>query len=778
MGYKNMIFDVMILNMERQLVELAHERFGKPLEACGDDETYLVLMLLIKRILEVGEKNSGEKKVYYVSAEFLTGRFLKNTLINLGILRKTEEILAGYGKNLANVFEAEPEPALGCGGLGLLSACYMDSIATLGYPAVGIGLNYHFGLFRQSFEDRVQKMHPDRWMQWDSWVNPTEVTFDVRLAGRTLTARMYEIGIAGYKSGINKLRLFDIDSADGSIVHDGILFDKDAVEKNLTLFLYPDDSDREGKKLRLYQQYFLACCAAQLILRDMKARKCDLRKLFDYAVIQINESHPALLIPELIRVLTDDKALSFMEAVSVVTGSCAYTNHTIMAEALDAWPLDDLMEVAPQLVPIIHRLDLIVKSRYPDPSVHIIDAGRMVRMAYLCVHFCFSVNGVSKSHTGILESSRLKGFYEIYPEKFSNKTNGISFRRWLLGCNPELAGFICGKIGNAFKLDSSQLGRLSELIGDEAVSFELDRIKLRAKEKLAAFIKKEEGVELLPEGIFDLQAKRIHEYKRQQLAALYVIRKYLEVKRGTVPARPLNFIFGGKAAPGYTLAQDILHLLLVLQEVVNGDPDVNPYLRMVVVTNFNVTYAERLVPAAEISEQISLASRESSGTGNMKLMLNGALTLGTRDGANVEIGELTGEENVYFFGIGPDEAIGHFRKNDYEPDAVYRNRASVREAVDFIAGERMMALGHRESLMRLYEELRYRDRYMTLLDFASYAEVKDRMLLDYEDRHSWNRKVLSNISCAGFFSADRAITENNRDIWKRKSFKTYSEEGK
>ena len=778
MGYKNMIFDVMVLNMERQLVELAHERFGKPLEACSDNETYLVLMILIKRILEVGEKNSGEKKVYYVSAEFLTGRFLKNTLINLGILRKTEEILAGYGKNLTNVFEAESEPALGCGGLGLLSACYMDSIATLGYPAVGIGLNYHYGLFRQSFEDRVQKMHPDRWMQWESWVNPTEVTFDVRLAGRTLTARMYEVSIAGYKSGINKLRLFDIDSADGSIVHDGIGFDKEAVGKNLTLFLYPDDSDRAGKKLRLYQQYFLASCAAQIILRDMKARKCDLRKMYDYAVIQINESHPALLIPELIRVLTDDKALSFMEAVNVVTGSCAYTNHTIMAEALDAWQLDDLMEVAPQLVPIIHRLDLIVKSRYPDPSVYIIDAGRMVRMAYLCVHFCFSVNGVSKSHTEILENSSLKGFYKIYPERFSNKTNGISFRRWLLSCNPELAGWICDKIGNGFKLDASELERLSELIGDEAVSSELDRIKRKAKEKLTAFIRKTEGVELLPEGIFDLQAKRIHEYKRQQLAALYVIRKYLEVRRGILPARPVNFIFGGKAAPGYILAQDILHLLLVLQEVVNGDPEVNPFLRMAVVTNFNVTYAERLIPAAEISEQISLASRESSGTGNMKLMLNGALTLGTRDGANVEIGELTGEENVYFFGISSEEAIGHFQRNDYDPDAVYRSSAPVREAVDFIAGDQMMALGHRESLMRLYEELRYRDRYMTLLDFASYAEVKDRMLRDYEDRSSWNRKVLSNIACAGFFSADRAVTEYNRDIWKLKSFQTYSEEGK
>ena len=778
MGYKNMIFDVMILNMERQLVELAHERFGKPLESCSDEETYLVVMLLIKRILEVGEKNSGEKKVYYVSAEFLTGRFLKNTLISLGILKKTEEILSGYGKKLSDVFEAEPEPALGCGGLGLLSACYMDSIATLGYPAVGIGLNYRYGLFRQSFGDRVQQMAPDRWMQWDSWEKPTEVTFDVRVGGKELTARMYEISIVGYKSGINKLRLFDIDSADSSIVHDGIRFDKEDIEKNLTLFLYPDDSDGAGKRLRLYQQYFLVSCAAQLILRDMKALKCDLRKMFDYAVIQINESHPALLIPELIRILTEDKALSFREAAEVVTRSCAYTNHTIMAEALDTWSLEDLTRTAPQLVPVIQRLDLIVREKYQDPSVWIIDEEGRARMANLCVHFCFSVNGVSKSHTQILENERLRGFYQIYPERFSNKTNGISFRRWLLGCNPELAEWICSKIGNGYKLDPSQLGRLSALTEDEFALAELDAIKQKAKSKLAAFIRKKEGTALIPEGIFDLQANRIHEYKRQQLAALYVIRTYLGIRNGKFPARPINFIFGGKAEPGYTMAEDILHLLLVLQDVVNGDPEVNPYLRVAVVTNFNVTYAERLIPAAEISEQISLASRESSGTGNMKLLLNGALTLGTRDGANAEIGELAGEENVYFFGIGPDEAIRRFDSREYDPAICYENSACVREAVDFIKSAQMMSLGQEERLSRLYDELRFRDRYMTLLDFASYTEVKDRMLRDYEDRTAWNRKALTGIACAGYFSADRAVAEYNRDIWKLKSFQTYSEEGK
>ena len=778
MGYKNMIFDVMILNMERQLVELAHERFGKPLEACSDEETYLVVMLLIKRILEVGEKNSGEKKVYFVSAEFLTGRFLKNTLISLGILKKTEEILAGYGKKLSNVFEAEPEPALGCGGLGLLSACYMDSIATLGYPAVGIGLNYHYGLFRQSFADHVQQMAPDRWMQWDSWEKPTEVTFDVRAGGKKLIARMYEISVVGYKSGINKLRLFDVDSVDGSIVHDGILFDKENKEKNLTLFLYPDDSDMAGKKLRLYQQYFLVSCAAQLILRDMKALKSDLRKMYDYAVIQINESHPALLIPELIRILTEDKALSFREAVEVVTRSCAYTNHTIMAEALDSWSLEELTETAPQLVPVIQRLDLIVREQYRDPSVWIIDDEGRAHMANLCVHFCFSVNGVSKNHTEILKNDRLKSFYQIYPEKFSNKTNGISFRRWLLGCNPELAEWICSKIGNGFKLDSLELSRLSQLTEDENALAELDRIKQKAKRDLAAFIRKQEGVELIPEGIYDLQANRIHEYKRQHLAALYVISKYLGIKKGMRPVRPINFIFGGKAEPGYTMAEDILHLLLVLQDVINGDPEVNPFLRMVVVTNFNVTYAERLIPAAEISEQVSLASRESSGTGNMKLLLNGALMLGTQDGANAEIGELTGGENVYFFGIRPEEAISRLSRSDYDPGICYENNASVREAVDFIKGTQMMALGQEERLTRLYDELRFRDRYMSLLDFASYQEVKDRMLRDYEDRSLWNRKALTGIACAGYFSADRAVAEYNRDIWKLKSFQTYSEEGK
>lgn len=773
-----MIFDVMVLNMESQLVELAHERFGKPLEKCGVEETYHVLMVFTKRILEISEKNSGEKKVYYVSSEFLTGRFLTNTLINLGLYEKTEEILLKYGKNLKAAAEMEPEPALGSGGLGRLSACFLDSIATLGYPAEGIGLNYHYGLFRQSFSDHLQVMKKDEWMQWESWEDRTEVTFDVWFGKRKVTARMYEITIAGYKSGINKLRLFDLDQSDESLVHDGICFDKNAIEKNLTLFLYPDDSDEAGRKLRLYQHYFMASCAAQLILREMKVRKCDLRRMYDYAVIQINDTHPALIIPELIRILTDEKALSFMEAVKIVTRTCAYTNHTILAEALETWSIEYLSEVVPQLVPIIHRMDLIIKNRYTDPSVWLIDMEKRVHMANICVHFGFSVNGVAKIHTDILKQSQLSGFYSIYPERFNNKTNGISFRRWLLGCNPELTQWISGKIGNGFKHDPMEIEKLLAFTQDESALAELDKIKYNAKIKLALYILQREGIELLPHGIFDLQAKRIHEYKRQQMNALYVIFKYLEIKRGNIPQRPINFIFGGKAASAYVLAQDIIHLLLVLQDIINNDPEVSPYLRMVMVKNYNVTYAEKMIPAAEISEQISLASREASGTGNMKLMLNGALTLGTMDGANVELCELAGEENMYLFGTSANEVIRLYQCNGYDPSAYYNGDERIRNAVDFIVGPQTMRIGRRENLERLYNEIRYTDRYMALMDLSSYIDRKERMIADYEDRLMWNKKALTNIAKAGFFSADRTISEYNRDIWKLKSFKTYSEEGK
>ena len=770
MGYRNMIFDVMVMNMEKQLTELSHERFGKPLEKCGDEETYFILMLLIKRILKISEENSGEKKVYYVSAEFLPGRFLLNTLINLGIYRKAEKLLARYGKNLQNVLEYEPEPSLGSGGLGRLSACFMDSIATLGYPAEGLGINYRYGLFRQSFSDYMQKMDKDPWIQWDSWEDLTDVKFDVNLGRYKVRARMYEISVAGYHSGVNKLRLFDLESADGSIVHDGIEFDKSAIDKNLTLFVYPDDSDEAGKMLRLYQQYFLVSCAAQQILSEMKARKCDLRRMYDYAVIQINDTHPSLIIPELIRILTDDKALSFMEAVKVVTKTCAYTNHTILAEALETWSVDQLSEVVPQLVPIIHRLDLIIKNRYHDPSVWIIDTERRVHMANLCVHFGFSVNGVAKIHTKILEESQLSGLYQIYPEKFSNKTNGISFRRWLYGCNSELSDWISAKIGNDYKLDPARLEDLRAFADDPEALHELEEIKAGAKARLSYFIKLREGVELLPDGIYDMQIKRIHEYKRQHLNALYVIHKYLEIKRGKVPERPVNYIFGGKAASAYVLA--------VLSDIINGDPEANQYMRLVMVTNYNVTYAERMIPAADISEQISLASREASGTGNMKLMLNGALTLGTNDGANVELCESAGEENIYLFGVSAEEVIGHYERGDYDPSLIYNSSEKVREAVDFIVSPQMLAKGRRENLERLYNEIRTNDRYMALLDLESYIEVKDRMLHDYEDRMSWNKKALLNIAGASYFSSDRTIAEYNRDIWKLKSFKTYSEEGK
>ena len=778
MGYKNMIFDVMVLNMENQLIELSHERFGKPLEKCDDAETYHILMLLTRRILRTGEKNSGEKKVYYVSAEFLTGRFLTNTLINLGIYDKTEEILRKYGKNLRRIAEAETEPSLGSGGLGRLSACFMDSIATMGYPAEGIGLNYHLGLFRQRFEGHEQKEEPDPWIQWESWENRTEVTFDVHFGKCRVKSRMYEMSIAGFQSGINKLRLFDLEGADDSIVRDGITFDKENIRKNLTLFLYPDDSDEAGRKLRLYQHVFLASSAAQLILREMKARKYDLRRMYDFAVIQINDTHPSLIIPELIRILVDEKALSFMEAVKVVTRTCAYTNHTIQEEALEKWPIDYLNEVVPHLVPIIHRLDLIIKNRYDDPSVWIIDGERMVHMAKICSHFCFSVNGVAEIHTDILRSSYLSGFYRIYPEKFTNKTNGISFRRWLLGCNPGLASWISGRIGGGFKRDAAELEKLLDHVQDKKALEELTEIKSASKMMLAQYILRREGVSLIPDGIFDVQIKRIHEYKRQQLNALYVIRKYLDIKSGVRPLRPVNYIFGGKAASAYILARDILHLILVLQDIINSDPDVNPYMRVVVVSNYNVTYAEKLIPAADISEQISLASREASGTGNMKLMLNGAVTLCTVDGSNRELLDLVGEENAYSFGISAQEALDHYRFNDYDPGKVYNTDDRVREAVDFIVSPAMTDTGIRERLQRLYEELRYRDRYMTLLDLQDYIRTKDRVLEDYEDREGWAAKMLVNIARSGYFSADRTIAEYNRDIWKLKSFKTYSEEGK
>ena len=778
MGYNNMIFDVMILNMENQLTELAHERFGKPFEKCGNAETYHVLMLFTKRILEIGEKNSGEKKVYYISMEYKTGRLLENTLINLGIYERTEEILRKYGKNLRHVAEAEVEPSLGSGGLGSLSAGLMDSIATLGYPAVGIGLHYHFGLFKQVFEDKLQTAQREPWIQRESWEDLKETSFYVAFGRKRVRSVMYEISVAGFKSGINKLRLFDLASVDESLVREGISFDKNAVCKNLTLFLYPDDSDEAGRKLRLYQQYFLVSNAAQMIMLEMKSRKCDLRRMYDYAVIQINDTHPTLIIPELIRILVDEKALSFMEAIHVVTQTCAYTNHAVLNEALETWPIDYLNEVVPQLVPIIHRLDLIIKNRYHDPSVWIIDAERNVHMAHICVHFSFSTNGVAKIHTSILENTRLKGFYNIYPERFSTKTNGISLRRWLMVSNPELTSLISARIGCGFKTDASELETLLDFAHDEETLHELMGLKVMAKERLAEYIRVREGVELLRDGIYDMQVMRIHEYKRQMLNALYVIRRYLEIKRGKRPARPINFIFGGKAASAYILAQDIIHLILVLQEIINSDPEVNPYMRMVMITNYNVTYAEKLAPAADISQQISLASQESSGTGNMKYMLNGAITLSSRDGAGEEICEQAGEENVYLFGKTADEVVRSMETGEYSPEACYRDSAAVREAVDFITGPQMLSAGHRDRLERLAGTLRTTDRYMTLSDFEDYIRIRDKMYEDYEDRTAWTGKMLANIAASGRFSADQTISDYNRDIWKLKSFMTYSEEGK
>ena len=712
--------------------------------------------------------NDGDKKVYYISAEFLIGKLLSNNLINLGIYEKVEEILKSKGKELSRIEEVEPEPSLGNGGLGRLAACFMDSIATLGLPGEGIGLNYHFGLFRQVFRDRMQTAEKDSWMERDSWLNRTDVSFNVCFGDKKVTSRLYDIDVIGYDSGVNKLRLFDLEGVDESLVKDGISFDKDAIGKNLTLFLYPDDSDEAGKLLRIYQQYFMVSNAAQLILKEMKEKQYDLRRMYDHAVIQINDTHPSMIIPELIRILVNDKAFTLDEAIEVVSRTCAYTNHTILAEALEKWPLEWLEKAVPQLVPIIEELADRVAKKYDDPDVQIIDENGLVHMARMDIHYGFSVNGVAAIHTEILKNTELHPFYKIYPEKFNNKTNGITFRRWLLSCNRDLAALISEAIGDGYKTDADQLEKLLEFSDDEEFLNRLEEVKQRKKQELCSYIAEKEGVSLNPESIFDIQIKRLHEYKRQQMNALYIIHKYLEIKGGKKPARPLSFLFGAKAAPAYVIAQDIIHLLLVLQEIINNDPDVKDYMQVVMVENYNVSYAERLIPACDISEQISLASKEASGTGNMKFMLNGAVTLGTADGANVEIHELVGDDNIYVFGQTSEQVIEHYEKADYVSKDYYEKSPVIKEAVDFIVGEQALAAGHEENLKRLYEELLNKDWFMTLLDLEDYIRTKDRMIADFEDRAKWKRMMLVNIAKSGFFSSDRTIREYNRDIWKLK----------
>lgn len=764
----NMQTDVLVLNMERQLEELAGEMFQSKLEDLEDRGVYFCLLEFTKRLMNVSKGIEGEKKVYYISAEFLIGKLLSNNLINLGIYDKAASILKAKGKDIARIEEIEPEPSLGNGGLGRLAACFLDSIATLGLPGEGIGLNYHYGLFKQVFKDKIQTAERNEWIENRSWLTKTDVSFDVYFGKKKVTSRLDDIDVVGYDNGVNKLRLFDIESVDESIVKQGIDFDKEEIEKNLTLFLYPDDSDEAGNLLRIYQQYFMVSNAAQLILREMKEKKYDLRKMYDHAVIQINDTHPTMVIPELIRILVDDKAFTMDEAIEVVSKTCAYTNHTILAEALEKWPLEYLEKVVPQLVPIIKELDKRVSEKYDDPKVQIIDEDERVHMAHIDIHYGFSVNGVAAIHTDILKDTELNAFYKIYPEKFNNKTNGITFRRWLLSCNRELAGFLSKTIGDGYKKDADKLEKLLEFADDQAVLDRLAEIKSEKKKELAAYVKEAEGVVLNTDSIFDIQVKRLHEYKRQQMNALYIIHKYLEIKGGKKPSTPLTFIFGAKAAPAYVIAQDIIHLLLVLQEIINHDPEVSPYMTLLMVENYNVSYAEKLIPACDVSEQISLASKEASGTGNMKFMLNGAVTLGTSDGANVEIHELVGDDNIYIFGEKSETVIEHYAKADYVSKDYYDKSPVIQKAVDFIVSKEALKVGHKENLERLYKELLNKDWFMTLLDLEDYIETKDRIFKDYEDRQKWKKMMLVNIAKAGFFSSDRTIAEYNRDIWKLK----------
>ena len=756
-------------NLETKLDELTRKLYGRPVHQVTDAEMYHVLLQFTKELTKDKEEITGDKRVYYISAEFLIGKLLSNNLINLGVYDELEEILNKNGKSIASIENEEPEPSLGNGGLGRLAACFMDSIATLGLPGAGIGLNYHFGLFKQVFRDRLQMAEKNDWIERDSWLNKTDVSFEVEFGGgRKVRSRLYDIDVIGYENGIDKLHLFDLEGLDESLVRDGIDFDKEAVEKNLTLFLYPDDSDEAGNLLRIYQQYFMVSNGAQLILKELKDKGRDLHEMDKYVAIQINDTHPTMVIPELIRLLTWDEGFTIDDAIKVVGKTCAYTNHTILAEALEKWPLDYLNKVVPQLVPIIKELSARIAKTDKDPKVQIIDDEKRVHMAHIDIHYGYSVNGVAAIHTDILKNTELNAFYKLYPDKFNNKTNGITFRRWLLSCNRPLAGLLDEKIGRDYRKDADRLTDLLKYKDDEAVLTALHDIKKQKKQELITFVKKNEGVELDPDSVFDIQVKRLHEYKRQQMNALYIIHKYLEIKGGKKPKRPITCIFGAKAAPAYVIAKDIIHLLLVLEEIVNNDPEVSPYLKVLMVTNYNVSYAEKLIPACDISEQISLASKEASGTSNMKFMLNGAVTLGTDDGANVEIHDLVGDDNIYIFGADSDTVIKHYEKADYVSKDYYEKSEVIKEAVDFITGPEALKVGHKENLERLYKELLNKDWFMTLLDLEDYIAKKDQILEDYEDKEKWRRMMLVNIAKAGYFSSDRTIADYNKDIWHLK----------
>ena len=747
--------------------EIVNNRYGKGIAQCSNEEIYYALLEMTKSMAKEKESNEGKRKLYYISAEFLIGKLLSNNLINLGIYEEVKQVLAENGKNLAEIEEVEPEPSLGNGGLGRLAACFLDSIATLGLNGDGVGLNYHYGLFKQVFEHNLQHEEPNPWIEKESWLTKTNVTYPVQFGGFTLQSRLYDIDVIGYENRTTKLHLFDVETVDESLVGDGINFDKEDIAKNLTLFLYPDDSDDKGRILRVYQQYFMVSNAAQLIIDETLARGGDLHKLNEYAAIQINDTHPSMVIPELIRLLMQ-RGILMDEAIEIVSKTCAYTNHTILAEALEKWPIHFLEKAVPQLLPIIYELNSRVVRKYDDKSVAIIDDEKRVHMAHMDIHYGYSVNGVAYLHTEILKNTELNNFYKIYPEKFNNKTNGITFRRWLLHCNHELADLIESLIGPGFKKDAMELEKLGALVDDASVLQRLLDVKNSRKTELKDYLAKTQGIVLDDNSIYDIQIKRLHEYKRQQMNALYVIHKYFEIKAGKKPTRPITVIFGAKAAPAYVIAKDIIHLILCLSELIAKDPEVSPYLKVVMVENYNVTLAEKLIPAADIHEQISLASKEASGTSNMKFMLNGAVAIGTMDGANVEMHQFVGDDNIYIFGESSEEVIKHYEKADYVSRSYYENDANIKRAVDFIVSDEMMAVGCRENLERLYNELLNKDWFMTLPDFEDYVATKERIYADYEDRMAWAKKMLINISKAGFFSSDRTIAQYNEDIWKLK----------
>ena len=750
--------------MQTKLTNILQAQFNKTIEDCTNEELYTGLLMLVKNLSNDRKPTSTPRKLYYISAEFLIGKLLSNNLINLGIYDEIKTLLADNGKNLSDIEEIELEPSLGNGGLGRLAACFLDSIATLNLSGDGVGLNYHFGLFKQKFENHLQKEEKNPWITDKSWLNDTNIGFDVEFNGFTVHSKLYDIDVLGYQKGLNKLHLFDIDTIDETIVNDGISFDQKDIRKNLTLFLYPDDSTKEGQMLRIYQQYFMVSNAAQLILMEEKAKGHDLHELYKYVCIQINDTHPSMVIPELINRLVLE-GIDLHEAIDIVSKTCAYTNHTILAEALEKWHLEDLKQVVPQLIPTIQELNAIAKSRSDNKAVQIIDEHNLVHMAHMDIHFGYSINGVASLHTEILKNSELKAFYELYPEKFNNKTNGITFRRWLLHCNHELSQYITSLIGDEYKTDATKLKDLLKFVDDETVLNKLLTIKQNRKQDLCNYLNKTMHLTLNPNSIFDIQIKRLHEYKRQQMNLLYIIQLLQKIRSGYVPSTPITFIFGAKAAPAYIIAKDIIHAILCLQDIIAKDPIASKYIQVVMVENYNVTNAEKLIPACDFSEQISLASKEASGTGNMKFMLNGAITIGTEDGANVEIHELVGDDNIYIFGESSDDVIAHYNNNDYDAGKYYNNDEIIKNAVDFLISEEMTSIGQTENLHRLHHELISKDWFMSLLDLKAYIQTKDQAYNDYEDRLAWTKKSLINIANAGYFSSDRTIAEYNNDIW-------------